>query len=630
MAITKLTTDLNNIQVLDPEPNDVGGLNAAEFQGKFDKAGNDIKTYINDTLCVDIDNMGISKSQELATHKISADHDGRYYTETEINTLLNAKTNLTGNHLGTWQGFSPVQSDPGIQAVVNANTLSLANIANKDICPEKLSSWNILDASTAINDAINIATVSGASVKLGLKTYNISNPIVIKENVLLYGSGDNTVIKLNDDINKNVINADSVHHFTLRDFLIDGNNANQSGSSICLNILNSVDTADLHAQIRNVFIKNPKTDGIYTGNLVREVRFTNVFVRDDNHIATGHCFNINWTDNYFSQCGGCGVKGDGFHDIGGQNHYSNCKTFWCDNNGFLVGSASIYSSCSSQENGISGFVVNGNANMMGIFSADNGRINHNAVEIIVNSIGNNINLVHHINNSMNGFSDFLLDFGVGAFNNNINACTNQYSGAFTIAVANYKTKPHISNSVIINGKNMSIHDELNFVLDYNSQKTNNGLVTGFSWTSPSALTNLIKTINMDNVSQKISFGINSASNQYLTFNKQFDVLGGERLMASSIFSLTATSLNDLNSLSVVINITCYDVGMGYIVEYTSPSGVVSNSTELDKHAMQFLNLVEKTIPLNTRKIQVNIMVQNSAIIGNCELNIYDFKLGLYK
>lgn len=47
MPIPQLTTDLNIISALDPLPNDVTGLSAAEFQAKFDEAANIIKTYLN-------------------------------------------------------------------------------------------------------------------------------------------------------------------------------------------------------------------------------------------------------------------------------------------------------------------------------------------------------------------------------------------------------------------------------------------------------------------------------------------------------------------------------------------------------------------------------------------------------
>lgn len=50
LVIPGLDDDLNIIQKLDDEPNDVGGLTAAELKAKFDAAGNTIKRYINGEL----------------------------------------------------------------------------------------------------------------------------------------------------------------------------------------------------------------------------------------------------------------------------------------------------------------------------------------------------------------------------------------------------------------------------------------------------------------------------------------------------------------------------------------------------------------------------------------------------
>ena len=50
LVIPFLEDDLDNIQKLDDEPNDVGGLSAAEMKAEFDKSGNTIKEYLNETL----------------------------------------------------------------------------------------------------------------------------------------------------------------------------------------------------------------------------------------------------------------------------------------------------------------------------------------------------------------------------------------------------------------------------------------------------------------------------------------------------------------------------------------------------------------------------------------------------
>lgn len=50
MAIAQFSKDMAIIQKLDDEPNDVGGLSAAELKAKFDEGGEAIKKYINNTL----------------------------------------------------------------------------------------------------------------------------------------------------------------------------------------------------------------------------------------------------------------------------------------------------------------------------------------------------------------------------------------------------------------------------------------------------------------------------------------------------------------------------------------------------------------------------------------------------
>ena len=64
MAIRTLDEDLSIIQKLDDEPNDVGGLSAAELKARFDAAGLAIQSYINETLIPDIkaDNLPFTQS----------------------------------------------------------------------------------------------------------------------------------------------------------------------------------------------------------------------------------------------------------------------------------------------------------------------------------------------------------------------------------------------------------------------------------------------------------------------------------------------------------------------------------------------------------------------------------------
>lgn len=65
LAIPGFEEDVDVIQKLDDEPNDVGGLTAAELKAKFDEAGNRIKTYINETLVPSISET-VAEAEERA------------------------------------------------------------------------------------------------------------------------------------------------------------------------------------------------------------------------------------------------------------------------------------------------------------------------------------------------------------------------------------------------------------------------------------------------------------------------------------------------------------------------------------------------------------------------------------
>ena len=54
MSLTKLTKDMGIISRLEDEPNDVGGLTAAQLKARFDEAGEAVKAYLNDTLLAEL------------------------------------------------------------------------------------------------------------------------------------------------------------------------------------------------------------------------------------------------------------------------------------------------------------------------------------------------------------------------------------------------------------------------------------------------------------------------------------------------------------------------------------------------------------------------------------------------
>lgn len=58
MEFTKLEKDMGIIAKLEDEPNDVGGLTAAQLKAKFDEGGEAVKQYINETLLPELEGEG--------------------------------------------------------------------------------------------------------------------------------------------------------------------------------------------------------------------------------------------------------------------------------------------------------------------------------------------------------------------------------------------------------------------------------------------------------------------------------------------------------------------------------------------------------------------------------------------
>lgn len=89
MALTRLNKDMNIVSALDDQPNDVGGLTAAELKAKFDEGGNAIKLYLNGTLIAELENLGVN---EIVRYKNSGVKYLRLNTDNVIETSPDGTT----------------------------------------------------------------------------------------------------------------------------------------------------------------------------------------------------------------------------------------------------------------------------------------------------------------------------------------------------------------------------------------------------------------------------------------------------------------------------------------------------------------------------------------------------------
>ena len=93
MPLTKLTANVNNIQALSDEPNTIDGLTSSQLKAKWDKAGADIKDYLNNTLTEELDTaIGTIPSDYVTTS------DARLTNSRQCNNSFDswstARTNL--------------------------------------------------------------------------------------------------------------------------------------------------------------------------------------------------------------------------------------------------------------------------------------------------------------------------------------------------------------------------------------------------------------------------------------------------------------------------------------------------------------------------------------------------------
>lgn len=114
MALTKLTANLNNVSALSDSPNIDDGLTSTQLKAVFDKAGDDIKTFVNSTLTVEADATFATKT-ELATAVLSGISDDsitntKLATDVKVGSLAALDTQVTTDVVSALNSLMPVGS----------------------------------------------------------------------------------------------------------------------------------------------------------------------------------------------------------------------------------------------------------------------------------------------------------------------------------------------------------------------------------------------------------------------------------------------------------------------------------------------------------------------------------------
>lgn len=173
MAFTPCSADVTNISSLQPRPNDMDGLSAAQLQALFDKVGSDLKTYINSTLLTELEgtggagNIGIEAITGLTATTIQA----------ALEELLTTISGIVVGQLGddsveTGMLQSDCVTEPKLaDAAVTSDKLAsgaveTGKIADGAVTTDKLSSGAATTAKIA-DAAITEAKISTGAVTNG-------------------------------------------------------------------------------------------------------------------------------------------------------------------------------------------------------------------------------------------------------------------------------------------------------------------------------------------------------------------------------------------------------------------------------------------------------------------------------
>lgn len=182
MSLPKMTTPVNNISLLDDLPNAVGGLSAAELKARFDKAGGDIQTFLNETLIPAIEQMGVDEGtarDEAIQAAIDAleldttvENLQKAIVAAESRTKEYADTKDAAN-LAAAKQYADGEAAAAASAAVNAAAADATSKANAALLSAK-NYANQQDAVTLLNAEVaakNYANQQDAATLTAAKEY---------------------------------------------------------------------------------------------------------------------------------------------------------------------------------------------------------------------------------------------------------------------------------------------------------------------------------------------------------------------------------------------------------------------------------------------------------------------------
>ena len=145
--LTKLTSDLDIISMLDNEPNDVGGLTAEELKAKFDEGANLIKQYINEVLIPELAseigaaNIGITRVPGIT---------GAEDVQTALENLVKQISDITQGAVADASITTAKLADLAVTTAKLADAcITFEKLADGSVISDKLADLAVITAKIA-------------------------------------------------------------------------------------------------------------------------------------------------------------------------------------------------------------------------------------------------------------------------------------------------------------------------------------------------------------------------------------------------------------------------------------------------------------------------------------------------
>jgi Pectate lyase superfamily protein len=269
----------------------------------------------------------------------------------------------------------PPNKIAGVSTGLTADLDSLYNAAGV------LTLWNVQNAAysggaagdgttddtAAVQAAITACqSAGGGTVWFPPGTYIVTGLTITGSDVTLRGSGIGaTIISLKNSSNTSVIavSGTGTVNVHVEDLSIEGNKANQSGTSHGISISTPYSVTDTQHRIASVDINSVLTDGISITGDTRVVRLFHVRVKQ----AGGSGYNMAGSDHQVIGCIADACVNHGFVVYAGDPMFVGCKAFYCDSAvngsaGFRVeGTGCYFTACEAQNNNENGWTIIGTA-----------------------------------------------------------------------------------------------------------------------------------------------------------------------------------------------------------------------------------------------------------------------------